>query len=131
MRKHLALWIGLIPLIAFAQEYKRYTVQKDKLSIQLSEGILNISPLSDKVIRIQWVKNSMKETQEFVLINKPALPDFKITETPLLLKLSTNKITVEFNKQNGAIHFINKSGKVFLSEKAGTRKCTLDVDNTQ
>ena len=120
------LWMGLIPLIAFAQEYKRYTVQKDKLSIQLSEGILNISPLTDKVIRIQWVKNSMKETQEFVLINKPVIPNFKITETPLLLKLSTNEVTVAFNKRNAAINFINKSGKIFLSEKAGTRKLTAD-----
>jgi len=104
------LWMGLIPLIAFAQEYKRYTVQKDKLSIQLSEGILNISPLTDKVIRIQWVKNSMKETQEFVLINKPVIPNFKITETPLLLKLSTNEVTVAFNKRNAAINYINKAG---------------------
>jgi alpha-D-xyloside xylohydrolase len=62
-----------IPVLAFSQAYKKYNLQKDHLSIQLSEGVLNITPLSDKAVRIQWEKG-MKEEREFVLINKLPVP---------------------------------------------------------
>jgi hypothetical protein len=54
MKKELFILIAAMPLLTFARDYKRHYVQKGKLSIQLSEGILNIIPLSAKVIRIQW-----------------------------------------------------------------------------
>lgn len=64
----------------------------------------------------------MKEEREFILINKPPAPTFKFSETPSKLKLSTNVITVLFDKQTGAIDYRDNTGKVFLSEKAGSRK---------
>ena len=122
MKMFLVLLIGLFPLVAFAQVYKKHTLQKDKLSIQLSEGILNIIPLSDKAIRVQWEKDLPNEEKEFVLINKPAVPAFKFSETTQQLKLSTNAVTIIFNKQTAVIDFTDKAGKVFLTEKAGSRK---------
>ncbi len=122
MKRFLVLLIGLLPLIAFAQVYKKHTLQKDKLSIQLSEGVMNIIPVSDKAIRIQWEKELPKEEKEFVLINIPAVPVFKFSETAQQLKLTTNALTVIFNKQTAVINFTDKAGKVFLSEKAGSRK---------
>jgi len=119
--------IGLFPLAAFAQVYKKHTLQKDKLSIQLSEGILNIIPLSEKAMRVQWEKDLSKEEREFVLINIPAIPVFKFLETAQLLKLSTASVTVSFNKQTTAIDFTDKAGKIFLSEKAGNRKLKADT----
>ena len=101
-------------------------MQKDRLSIQLSEGVLNIIPLSDKAIRVQWEKG-MKEEREFVLINKLPVPAFKISETGTKLKLSTNAITVSFDKQTGAIDYSDNTGKIFLSEKAGSRKLKPDT----
>jgi len=114
--------IVLIPVISFAQTYKKYNLQKDRLTVQLSEGIMNIIPVSDKAIRIQWEKELPKEEKEFVLINKPAVPAFKFLETAQQLKLSTNAVTVIFNKQTAVIEFEDKAGKVFLSEKPGSRK---------
>ena len=119
--------IGLFPLAAFAQVYKKHTLQKDKLSIQLSEGILNIIPLSEKAMRVQWEKDLSKEEREFVLINIPAIPVFKFLETAQLLKLSTASVTVSFNKQTAVIDFTDKAGKIFLSEKAGSRKLKADT----
>ena len=69
MISKLVCLIVSIPVFAFGQVYKKYTLLKDHLSIQLSEGVLNITPISDKAIRIQWEKG-MKEEREFVLINK-------------------------------------------------------------
>lgn len=124
MKRFLVLLIALFPLIAHAQVYKKHTLQKDKLSIQLSEGVMNIIPVSDKAIRIQWEKDLPKEEKEFVLINIPAVPVFKFSETAQKLKLTTNALTFIFNKQTAVVNFIDKAGKVFLSEKAGSRKLT-------
>ena len=127
MKRALILWIGLLPLLTFGQTYIKHTLQKDKLSIQLSEGTLNIVPLSAKAIRIQWIKDIPAEKQEFVFINKLEAPSFKVTETTAKLKLSTSVITVSFNKQNGVIDYSDSNGKVFLSEKVNGRKLTTNA----
>ncbi|MDR7211757.1 TIM-barrel domain-containing protein [Flavobacterium piscis] len=104
-----------------AQEYKKYALSKDKLSIELSEGVLNIIPLTEKSIRIQYQIGNKKEEQEFVFINKLEVPNFKLKESLDNLKLSTKGITVSFNKKTGVIEYSDKSGKVFLTEKANSR----------
>ena len=122
IKKVTVLMICLIPVLSFSQAYKKFSLLKDRLSIQLSEGVLNIMPLSDKAIRVQWEKETMKEQQDFVLINKLPVPVFKFLETSTELRLSTNAISVAFNKQTGVIVYSDKNGKTFLSEKAGSRK---------
>lgn len=124
MKKFLLLLIGSFPLVAFAQVYKKYSLQKDRLNIQLSEGVLNIIPINDKTIRIQWAKELPAEEKEFILINKQPTPAFKLSETANQLRLSTAAVIVSFNKQTAVIDFADKNGKIFLSEKAGTRKLT-------
>jgi alpha-D-xyloside xylohydrolase len=127
MKTKFLLLSALFPALLFAQAYKKYSLQKDRLSIQLSEGVLNIIPLSDKAIRVQWEKDNMKEEREFVLINKPAVPVFKFSDTGAKLKLGTNTITVWFDKQTGAIDYSDNVGKVFLREKTGSRKLKPDT----
>jgi alpha-D-xyloside xylohydrolase len=124
MKIKFLLLITLIPAISFAQVYQKHKLEKDRLSIQLSEGILNIIPLSDKAIRVQWEKDNMKEDREFVLINKLPVPAFKFSEEGAILKLSTNTITVWFDRQTSAIDYSDNTGKVFLSERAGSRRLT-------
>jgi alpha-D-xyloside xylohydrolase len=118
--------ITIVPALVFAQSYKKHTVQKDRLSIQLSDGVMNIIPLSAKAIRVQWEKG-MKEERQFVLVNKLPVPSFKIAEAGTKLKLTTNAIVVSFDKQTGAIDYSDNTGKIFLSEKAGSRKLKPDT----
>ncbi|HEV8283118.1 MAG TPA: TIM-barrel domain-containing protein [Chitinophagaceae bacterium] len=127
MKFGLLFLIVLIPVLAFAQAYKKYNFQKDHLSIQLSEGILNITSLSDKAIRVQWEKDNMKEEREFILINKFPVPAFQFSETPSKLKLSTKAITVLFDKHTGTIDYSDHEGKIFLGEKDGSRKLKPDT----
>jgi len=125
MKVKLFFLIILVPIFTFSQVYQKHKLQKDRLSIQLSEGVLNVIPLSDKAIRVQWEKG-MTEEREFVLINKLTAPAFKFSEAGSKLKLSTNTITVSFDKQTGAIDNADNTGKIFLSEKAGNRKLNPD-----
>ncbi|HSC39231.1 MAG TPA: hypothetical protein VLD19_15215, partial [Chitinophagaceae bacterium] len=110
-----------------AQTYKKHQVQADRLSIELTEGVLNIIPLSDKAIRVQWQKNAMNEERELVLINKLPAPRFTLTESSSQLKLVTRTVTATFDKKSGAIDFTDNTGKLVLSEKAGSRKLVPDT----
>lgn len=121
MRMKFLFLITLLPALAFSQAYKKHSLQKDRLSIQLNEGTLNLIPLSDKAIRVQWDKG-IKEEREFVFVNKLPVPAFKFSETPSKLKLSTKAINVSFDKKTGVIDYSDNTGKIFLSEKAGSRK---------
>src|SRR4051812_42695189 len=94
-----------------AQQYKKHAADKDKLSIDLTEGILNIIPLTEKSIRVQYQIGNKKEEQEFVLINKPAVPHFTLKETASSLELNTKSIVVAYNKKTGVLNFKDKSGK--------------------
>jgi alpha-D-xyloside xylohydrolase len=107
--------------------YKSYQVLKDKVTIHLSEGELNISPLSDKAVRIQFEKDLPKEDKEFILVNTLPIPQFKVSETTSKLNIATRAVSVIFDKQTGAIDFSNAQGSIFLREKPGARQLT---DNT-
>lgn len=122
MKKILIFLVALLPLTVTAQSYKKHSVSKTGVSIQLTEGVLNLSPLTDKAIRVQWQKEIAAEDKEFVLINKKTTPVFKLTETPAQLKLSTNAVNVIFDKKTASLSYTDKAGKVFLSEKADSRK---------
>jgi alpha-D-xyloside xylohydrolase len=127
MRIKFLLLLAVVPSFAFSQRYQKHTLQKDGLSIQLSEGILNIRPISDEAVRVQWEKDGMKEEREFVLINKQPVPPFKFAETAGKLTLSTNTIAISFDKRTGIIDYSDKTGKIFLSEKVGSRKLKPDT----
>lgn len=113
--------LTFIPVTALPQFYRKHALTREKLIISLREGELNIIPLSDKAIRIQYQKGLPKEKQEFVLTNKPVAPNFKFYETSRDLILTTSAIKVTYSKRSGAIDYSDRYGKIFLREKAGSR----------
>jgi alpha-D-xyloside xylohydrolase len=128
IKRNFLLLIFMVPTIAFGKVYKTYALLNDRLSIQLNNGVLDIIPLSDYVIRVQFEKDLMKEKREFILVNKLPVPQFKLYESASKLQLSTNAVNVIFDKQDGAIEFTNKKNKVFLSEIPESRKLEPDSD---
>jgi alpha-D-xyloside xylohydrolase len=121
------LFLSFLSTSLSAQQYKKHAASKDRLSIDLSEGILNIIPLTEKSIRIQYQIGNRKEEQEFILIHKPIVPGFTLKETSGSLELSTKNIVVIYNKKTGLLSYSDKSGNVFLSEKANTRLLKPDT----
>ncbi|CAM3642129.1 TIM-barrel domain-containing protein [Mucilaginibacter galii] len=116
----------LMPASAFCQVYQKHSVQTDRISITLSDGVLDLIPLSEKAIRVQLHKGGLKETQELVLVNKLPVPKFRVTVTPSQLKVSMQAISVTFVKKSATITFADADGKVFLQEKAGSRRLNPD-----
>ncbi|KGO93602.1 glycoside hydrolase family 31 protein [Flavobacterium subsaxonicum] len=125
MKRFFILFFSLIPALLFAQSYQSHTLRKDGLQIELAEGILTIKPLSAKAISIQWEKE-LKEEQEFIFVSNPATIKFKFKDTADKLKLFTEMVMVTFDKKSGAIDYSDINGKIFLSEKAGSRKLIRD-----
>ncbi|OCX53007.1 glycosyl hydrolase family 31 [Mucilaginibacter sp. PPCGB 2223] len=117
------LLITLIPVICFGQVYRNYRLQKDQLSIFLTEGRLDIKPLSAKAVRIRWQKDIQPEPLEFILTQQQPTPPFRFSETQAALQISTTWITVSFDKTTGALIYRNHKGQVFLNE-SGSRKLT-------
>lgn len=125
-RFKLVLLLVILPAVLTAQEYKSHRILQDRLSIQLSEGMLNIIPLTEKSVRIQWEKE-LKEERQFVLVNQMPVPAFKVSASADAIQLSTNGISLSYNKQTGAIVYRDNNGKIFLQEKAGSRKLIADT----
>jgi alpha-D-xyloside xylohydrolase len=109
------LFLFFLPIYTFSQDYKGYILEKNRVEK------LNIIPLADEIIRVQWIKENIQEEQELILIHQPAVPKFKFTESIQLLVIKTAGVSVEFNKQTGAITYKDNKGEVFLKETAGSR----------
>lgn len=116
--------ISVIPSTTWAQAYRKHTRFENRLEIQLSNGILNLSPLSTKAIKVEWQIGNMKEEQEFVIVNKPAIPAFTVSQTENTIKLSTGLLIASFNKKTAIIQFSDNKGRIILSERPGSRKLT-------
>ncbi len=126
MRLKLLAVTLLFPVMIFGQTYQSHVLLKDRLSIQLSEGVLHVLPLNSNAVRIQWVKDSMIERREIIFTEKTPLPAFRVEETASKLKIKMHSITVEFDKQTSTFNFSDRTGKIFLSEKVGSRKLVRD-----
>lgn len=124
MRVIYLLLIVVLPFAAFAQEVKKYTKHKDRLSLQLSEGIMHIIPLSDNAIRVQWEKDSLREERELVFVNRQEAPVIEFAESDTALTIATRLVSAIIDKRSGGIHFNDARGNTFLREKPGSRKLT-------
>jgi len=126
MRYSIVLFIGfmLLPFFLAAQNFVTYSTQADRLIISLTDGKLHLIPLTTGAVRVQFLKELPAEANDFVVINKPAVPFFRVTEDSVHLKLVTSKLQVFFNKQTGVLEFADVAGKLFLREKPGSRSLT-------
>lgn len=123
MKNTLIVIICLFPAFLSAQAYKSHTLTNDRLIIQLTEGSLNIIPLSDGALRVQFEKESLTKLPELIFIEKvtTGVP-FKVSENDSFLNFSTLKIIAKLNKATAKLSFSDKSGKVFLNEIENSRK---------
>jgi alpha-D-xyloside xylohydrolase len=115
----------LLPAFCLGQSVKSYTKQTDKVIVTLEGGEMHISPLSDGAMRIQYGKDFSHVNQdELVFTSLVEVPKFKVSETDSELEVATSKMKVVLNKQTGGLVYKDASGKVFLTEKPGSRLFT-------
>jgi alpha-D-xyloside xylohydrolase len=97
---------------------------KAGINVAMADGTLGIYPVSDNAVRIKFYKGTEVSVPEFVFIAKVATPKFEAEDATSKLEVKTKNLIVTLDKQTGKLSFADHSGKIFLSEKAGTRKLT-------
>jgi len=99
---------------------------KDRIDVTLSDGTLSICPFSDNAVRIKFYKGVEVQVPELIFSSSARTPKFQVSNTPSKLEIKGKNIFVELDKQTGKLSFADKSGKIFLNEKAETRKLVPD-----
>ncbi len=123
--RHLFLF-SLFPFFCQGQIFKSYKQDRESVSVTLADGILSIYPVAENAIRIKFSKETEVQEPEFVFTSKTKLPDFQVSDSPSKLEIKVKSMMVVVDKQTGSLSYADHSGKIFLSEKAGTRKLTPD-----
>ena len=128
-KRWVILVFGLLPCLGMGQQYRGYSVKKDGLDIRLDQGLLDIRPITAKVIRVIWRKDAdvVRPDSDLILIHHPAAPAVSFRETGAALQLSTNAVMVNYDKASGAIEYRWLDGRVFLREKGGSRRLSGDT----
>ncbi len=119
----------LIFLFGFKNTDKSYVLEHDRLLIPVKEGMLHIIPLTDNSVRIQLHAEKAKELEELILVEKLAVPEFKVTENSKEIQLKTKSLTVLFDKETQSLKFKDQKGELFLSERAAGRKMALNPND--
>jgi alpha-D-xyloside xylohydrolase len=119
--KYLIL-ICLFPALCNAQAVKSYEQAKEGINVTMADGMLGIYPVADNAIRIKLGKGTEQVMPELIFTENSPIPEFKISETGSKLEVKTKKLTAILDKQTGALSYTDNTGKVFLSEKPGSRK---------
>jgi alpha-D-xyloside xylohydrolase len=114
--------ISLFPVLCQGQVVKSYKLTKDRVNVALQEGTLSICPLTENAVRVKFYKSPEEQIPELVFTSNVSTPWFKVSDSPTKLEIKGKKIIVILNKQTGKLSFADNSGKIFLNEKAESRK---------
>ena len=120
------LIIGLFPVLCQGQVVKSFKQARDRVDVTLSEGTLSIYPITDNAVRIRFCKGAEVKVPELIFTSSVPPPHFNVIDSPSKLEISGKSIIAELDKQTGKLSFADNYGKIFLSEKAETRRLIPD-----
>lgn len=120
------LIISLLPVLCLGQVVRGFKQVADGVNVALSDGTLSICALTDNAVRIKFYKGVEVQVPELIFTSSVRTPRFHVSDLPSKLEVKEKNIIVELDKQTGKLSFADNSGKIFLSEKAETRKLVPD-----
>jgi alpha-D-xyloside xylohydrolase len=120
------LLIYLFPIFCQGQVVKGFKQQNDKIEVNLSNGTLSICPLTESVVRIKFYKDTELQVPELIFTSSVPTPRFQVSDSPSKIEIKGKNIIVALDKQTGNLSFTDHAGKIFLNEKAGSRKLIPD-----
>ena len=126
MKLKLFLIIILSSVIYQGQDVRSIKQLKERVDVTLSEGTLSILPLTDNVVRIKFYKGTEIPVPELIFTSSIKTPRFHVSDSQAKLEIKGKNIIVVLDKQTGKLSFKDNSGKIFLNEKAETRKLVPD-----
>lgn len=121
MKKVQGITIGIFLFLAACQSTLTYEKASNGVRVSLADGTLGLYPLSDNAVRIKFFKGEEMPVPEFVFSGDLETPEFEVAEARENVRVSLKNLMVDVNGENGNLTFMDRSGKTFLSEKAGSR----------
>jgi alpha-D-xyloside xylohydrolase len=118
--------VSLFPLLCLGQVVKSYKQLANSVNISLTEGTLNISSITGNAVRVKFYKEVEAKVLELIFTSTNKNQKLSVTDLTSKLELKGEKIIIVVDKQTGSLSFANNERKVFLTEKAGTRKLIPD-----
>src|SRR5450759_2851904 len=126
MRHTFFLIIILFPALCQGQVVKGFKQATDRVDVSLSEGTLRIYPITENAVRIRFCKGAEVHVPELIFTSNVPASRFSVSDSPSKLEISAKNIITDLDKQTGKLSFADNSGKIFLSEKAETRRLIPD-----
>ena len=96
------------------------------VNVNLIDGTLNISAIADNAIRVKFYKEVEDKIPELIFTSINKNQKLSVNDLPSKLELKGQKIIIFVDKQTGTLSFSDTTGKIFLCEKARTRKLIPD-----
>jgi alpha-D-xyloside xylohydrolase len=127
MKFHFPLIIVLLPSICLGQASRGFEQLSDRVNITLPEGTLSVCPLSDNSVRIKFLKDVDVQVPELVFTSAARPPGFTVSDLPSRLEVRLKQMVVVLDKQDGKLSFEDRTGRIFLGEKGGSRKLVPDT----
>ncbi len=127
MKYLLCFAILLYPSLCAGQAVRGHEQISDRVNITVSDGTLSIRPLTDNAVRITFVKDADARLPELVFTAGVHTPAFSVSDQPSRLEVRLNQMVVVLDKQDGNLSFEDTAGKIFLSERGGTRYLVPDT----
>jgi len=126
MRHTFFFIIILFPALCQGQVVKGFKQVTDRVDVTISEGTLSIYPITENAVRIRFSKGAKVQIPELIFTSNVPAPRFSVSDSPSKLEIAAKNIIAELDKQTGKLSFANNSGKIFLREKAETRRLIPD-----
>lgn len=95
--------------------------QKEKVVLELKQGLLSLIPLNQNAVRIQFSQPGSAPMEELIYTEKLPVPEYEVTEDKQSLVLSLDGISVEFDKGTEVLTFKDANKRIILQEKVGGR----------
>jgi alpha-D-xyloside xylohydrolase len=123
MRKKVFLFLAvtLLSTMGFAQTVESFKQYKDRVTVTLQKGVLQIYPLTSNTARIQYAEKAEPLGEELILTSRVKTPVYRISNKKDALEIILPQLVVSVDKNTGLLSYRNERGITFLSEKAGTR----------
>jgi alpha-D-xyloside xylohydrolase len=120
------LFMNLFPVFCRGQVVKGLIQQPDKIEVNLRNGTLSICPLKGNAVRIKFYKDAELQVPGLIFTSGSQTPRFQVFDLPSEIEMILQNMIVVLDKQTGKLSFADKSGKIFLNEKAGSRELVPD-----
>ena len=127
MRKiYLFSVVIMLFLVVGCQLEITYEKTTDRIVFELEDGMLIVYPMANNAVRVQFCKGEKPDLTEFVFVEDYTVPKFEVSETGKNIRVSLDGIALELDKKTASLRYFDASGKLILSEKAGSRVMKAD-----